>query len=508
MQGIKADNQRIARNTAFLYVRMFVVLIVSLYVSRVVLNALGVVDFGIYNVVAGFVSLFSFLEATLSGSVQRFYNYYGTTDGESGFSKVYSASIIISIICAAVLLLVLETAGLWYVNNVMVVPPDRLKAANIVFQCSVASFMMIFVQLPFVGMIMAKERMNFYAIVNIVEVFLKLGMALVLPQIGADKLVYYGIFMLAISLTVTLLMIIYTNRSFPFLSFSRHLDRNLSRNLLGFSGWSVVGTFAFMLKGQGINMLLNFFFGPVVNAARGVAFQVNNAVGGFSSNISVAFRPQIVNSYAAGERERSISLMFRESKICFTLLAIILIPVVLEIDLLLHLWLGETIPENTQLFTVLVLVDALVCTLNTPCTQIVYATGRIKSYQIISTVINLLLLPVCFVLLKFGYPAQGVFILTIVFSIINQVACFIISGSVSGFTKADYLRCVVLRCIPVALVMIIPGIITMFMESSFLRFLIVTAATFVSAVPVVYYLVLNKNERRYVKKAVSGVFKR
>ena len=331
MSDNSANNKLIARNTTFLYIRMFIVLVISLYVTRVVFNSLGVVDFGIYNVVAGFVSLFSFLEATLSGSMQRFYNYLGTKEGESGFNKVYSAGIKIAAYSAIALFILFETLGIWYINNVMVVPEERLTSANVIFQFVVFSFVLMFVRMPYVGMIMAKEKMDFYAVVYIAEAVLKLGMALALPWLPGDTLIVYGLSMFLISLVVCLMMVIYVKRSFNFLHFSKHQDKDTFKSLLGFSGWSLVGTFAFMLKGEGLNLLLNSFFGPIVNAARGIAFQVSGAVSGFSTNLSMAFRPQVVNSYSSGDNNRCTQLLFLESKICYSMLLVIVVPLIMDI---------------------------------------------------------------------------------------------------------------------------------------------------------------------------------
>lgn len=508
MPDNSANNKLIAKNTTFLYVRMFIVLVISLYVTRVVFNSLGVVDFGIYNVVAGFVSLFSFLEATLSGSMQRFYNFWGTKEEEEGFNKVYSAGIKIATYSAIALFVLFETLGIWYINNVMVIPAERLTSANVIYQFVVFSFVLMFVRMPYVGMIMAKEKMDFYAVVYIAEAVLKLGMALALPWLPGDNLIVYGLSMFLISLVVCLMMVIYVKRNFNFLHFSKHQDKDTFKSLLGFSGWSLVGTFAFMLKGQGLNLLLNSFFGPIVNAARGIAFQVSGAVNGFSSNVSIAFRPQIVNSYAEHNTQRTVSLMFKESKICFSLIALLLTPIAFEIKYILNLWLGSDIPEYATTFTILVLLDTLVCALNAPCTQIVNATGRIKSYQIFSTVVNLMLIPFCYLFLKLGHTAISIFVFTVVFSIINQMVCVIVASKVAEFSLFDYLKAVIKPCLFNSLLVILPYLVIRSMDESFVRLALVSLASFASAVPVIYLLVLNGEEREYVKLILSKTIRR
>ena len=498
-----ANNKLIARNTTFLYVRMFIVLVISLYVTRVVFNSLGVVDFGIYNVVAGFVSLFSFLEATLSGSIQRFYNFLGTKEGEDGFNKVYSAGIKIAVYSSIALFVLFETFGIWYINNVMVIPEERLTSANIIFQFVVFSFVLMFVRMPYVGMIMAKEKMNFYAIVYIAEAVLKLVMALFLPWLPGDILVIYGLSMFLISLVTCLMMVIYAKRNFSFLRFSTHQDKDTFKSLLGFSGWNLVGTFAFMLKGEGLNLMLNSFFGPIVNAARGIAYQVSNAVSGFSANISMAFRPQVVNSYSKYEDERVLELFFSESKICFCLILVLIAPVIIEMDYILNLWLGEAVPENANVFAALILTDMLICTLNTPVTQVTFSTGEIKIYQIVSSCINLLLLPVCWFFLRIGFDATSVFVITIVISAINQACCLACMKRVFPFSIRTYMKSVIIPLANITIALpIIPLFIRYYMSSSFLRFLLISITDVVLAGLLIFGFVLNTVEKNFVRNFI------
>ncbi|MBR1575199.1 MAG: hypothetical protein IJ654_01980 [Bacteroidales bacterium] len=497
------SNRQIAKNTAFLYVRMFIVLAVSLYTSRRVLQALDVVDFGIYNVVAGFVSLFGFLETTLSSSIQRFYNFEETRQGPDGFRKVFSEGIVIQTGLSLSLLILLETVGLWYVNHVMVIPPERLRAANFLFQFSTLSLMLVLFQVPFSGAIIARERMDFFALVSIIEVFLKLGIALLLTRSGSDRLILYGGLMLAVTAVSTVLMAVYSHLRFPELRFLRQRDPAMRKSLLSFSGWSLVGAFVFMMKGQGLNMLLNFFFGPVINAARGLTYQISGAIGGFSSNITVAFRPQVVSSFAEGDRQRTRDLMFMESRICFGLIALLITPVIIEMDYILHLWLGPVVPEHTAAFATLVLTDTLVCTLNTPCTQVVYAVGDIRRYQIWTTIWNLLLLPVCWLLLKGGLPPESVFAATLVFSVVLQPLCLFLTRQVFPFSWTDYGKRTLLPCLGTAVLLpILPGLIRFLAAPSFWRLLGVCFATVAAALPVCYFLILDAHARGEVRKAL------
>lgn len=498
-----SSNKLIAKNTIFLYIRMFFVLIVSLYTSRVILNTLGVEDYGINNVVAGFVSLFGFLNATLSSSIQRFYNFEGTKNGSLGFQRVYITGIIIHIIIAVIMLVILESIGLWYINKIMVIPDGRLEAANIIFQTSVASMLFILLQIPFIGAIMAKEHMNFYAIVSIIDVVMKLIIVILLPFIPYDKLIIYGLLSLIISIIDFFLYFGYCKRKFTEIKFEFKYYPSLFKSILGFSGWNLLGTFAFMLKGQGLNMLLNLFFGPMINAARGVAFQVNSAISGFSQNITLAFRPQIVNSYANNNFVKVRHLMYTESRICFMLIATLITPLIIDMDYILCLWLGSAVPEWTNGFTALVLIDLLVCTLNTPCTQVVWATGKIKLYQIGSSIISLSLLPLCWGLLKTGLNASSVFVATIVISVINQIICLIMTRKVFNLNLINYIKSVILPCIIFLIAIpIIPYLVHGCMKMSLSRLIVTIICDVAIAIPLCYFLGINKQERKTIKNII------
>ncbi len=503
MSDNASNNKRLARNTLFLYLRMFFVLVVSLYTSRVVLNVLGVSDYGLYNVVAGFVSLFGFLNATLSSSMQRFYNYEGGCRGNQGYKDVYCTGFWIHVLLAIIILFVLETVGLWYINNVMVIPSDRLLSANILFQFSIVSMAIVILQVPYLSAILAKEKMDYYAIVSIVDVVLKLLIVIILPYVPKDKLIVYGTLSLIIAIADFLMYFIYAKVHFSYLKLGVTLNKDIFKSLLSFSGWNMLGTFAYLLKGQGINVVLNAFFSTIINAARGVAFQVNGAISGFNSNIATAFRPQLVDAFAKKDTDRTRKLMFSQSKLCYCLILVLIVPVILEMDNLLDLWLGDAVPENTNIYSSLVLVDLLICTLNTPVTQVAFATGNIKKYQIYNSIVNLLLIPACVILLKFGCNATSVFVVTIIFSIINQVVCLIKLHKIFEFSYTDYFNDIILPCIFMTLLLpILPIAIRLTMNSSILRFLMIVFADVILAFVVLYYCILNKSEKNLLIKFV------
>ncbi len=504
-----SDNKRIVKNTTFLYLRMFLVLVIGLYTSRVVLQTLGVEDFGIYNVVAGFVSLFGFLNSTLASSMQRFYNYEIGKGEYEGVTKVYNIGLIIHLVLAGLIVLLLESVGLWYINNIMVIPPERLFTANIVFHTTVLSMVVVIMQIPYTGAVLAYEKMSFYAIVSIIDVFLRLLVVLSLQFIDGDSLIIYSILLLLVTIFDFVLTISYVLKKFPLLKFRRLWDAQLFKSILSFSGWNLLGTFAFMLKGQGINMVINYFTGPIVNAARGVAFQVNSAVSGFSSNITVSFRPQIVSSYAAGEHERSLKLMFLESKICYSLLCILVVPLILEMSYVLRLWLGDDIPQHSELFTSLVLIDMIICSLNTPLTHLAHATGNIKIYQIACSCVNILLVPFCWFFMHIGFGPTSAFVCTIVFSILNQFVCLSQLHRIFNYSNADYFKEVLLPCLIISVLLpILPYYVHTIVEESFGRVVIVSMVDLICALFLIILFVLNKNERSSVKLFLNKKIKK
>lgn len=499
--SLTTGNKRIARNTVYLYVRMFFGLAVALYTCRVILEVLGVVDYGIYSVVGGFVLMFGFLNNALSSSMQRFYNYEGVSSPQDGFRQVYNAGLIIQIVIAIVCLILLETFGVWYVNHIMVIPEERLRAGNIVYQSSIISMILVLLQIPYSGAVMAKERMDFFAGVGIFDIVARLLFVFALPHIPVDKLISYAFFSLLISVINFLLYFLYCKRKFVEIKWRKVENKQLYKNILSFSGWNLMGTLAYMMKSQGLSMILNYFFGPVINAARSVAYQINTAVGNFSNNIVTAFRPQLVNSYAEKNYIRTRNLMFAETKVCFWLIAVLIIPFIFEIDLILSLWLGNNVPGYTANFAQLILIDNLINTLNTPCTQVVHAVGRLRNYQIASTSVNLLLLPVSWYLLKSGYEATSVYYAMIITSVIHQIVCVILTNRIFHFGIMPYLWKVLFPCILfVILIAILPYLTTLTMEDSLLRFIIIVFLDLLTACFFGYYIVLNRSEKRTVKR--------
>lgn len=499
MPETSSNNKRIAKNTLFLYIRMALVLVVSLYTTRVIMEVLGIEDYGIYNIVSGFVTMFGFLNTSMSNGIQRFYNFALGRQNEYSVKDVYNTSILIQFILALLLLLILETVGRWYVNVKMVIPSDRLFAAQCIFQCSIVSLVIIVIQIPYSAAIMAYEKMNFYAYVSVFDVIAKLGIAYAINISPIDKLVFYGILNLLVSFICYLLYYSYAKYHFNHLKLDFKLRVNLFKPMLTFSGWNVFGSFAYVIKSQGLNLILNLFFGPIVNAARGISNMVMSAIQGFQSNVVIAFRPQLIQSYASGDVKRVERMFFSLSKVSFVLLAIISIPVIVEINYILKLWLGNNIPQYTTIFTILVLVNMVVSSLNTPISQVVHATGQMKNYQVITSLVICSMLPISWLFLKLGYSPTAVYWVSLIITLINQFICNLLLKRVFSYSLMYYLRKVILPCaIFTILVPILPYATTCILPSSFGRLLAVVAVTVLVSIVVTYYLILDSYEKESV----------
>ena len=509
MASHSADNRRIAKNTLFLYIRMGVVLIISLYTTRVILRVLGVEDYGIYNVVAGFVSMFNVLNTTLSNGINRYYNYELGREG-GDVTNVYNAAVRIQLLTAAILFVLIECIGIWYVNNVMVIPPERITVANWLFQFSVLSMLLIVLQAPYNAAVLAYEKMDYFALVSIVDAVLKLAICFLISFCGEDKLLTYGALMLVISITNFSMYFIYTRVKFNALKLRLHVDKSLFKSMLSFSGWSLLNPIAYTARGQGCNMVLNYFFGPIINAAHGVANQIAHAVDQMSGNFSVSFRPQLIQSYSSGDLVRTKRLMYSMSKISFLLHALFTIPIVLEINNLLILWLGkDSIPEYAAPFVCWILVIKCINSLNPPITNVMSATGNIRKINFFTAVIMVSIIPITIVMMRSGMKPTAMYIGILVLTIINQYVCLLIlCDNFSEVTMKDYLKEIVLPCMAVsATSLLLPLLSCLLIPASLLRLLITCFLSFVSVLASMSFF-FDKAEKRLVKNMMNNILTR
>lgn len=375
------NNKRIAKNTLLLYIRMFLMMGVNLYASRIILQALGVDDFGIYNIVGGIVVLFTFINNAMVASTQRFLNFELGQNNISEAGKVFSASVTIHCFISLLFLVLSETIGLWFLNEYIQVPEGRELAANWVYQFTILATIFYIMRTPYNGAIIAEERMSFYAYISVIEGILKLAIAF-LVYCFVDRLIWYSIFMAIVSFWIYIAYYIYCKRKFPLVcTFRYEYDKQRYRSLVGFSGWSLFGAVSNMGAQQGLNVLLNIFFGVTLNAAMGIANQVNNAVYTFVSNFQTAFNPQIVKTYANQNKGEFISLLFNSSRYSFFLLFMLALPICIYCEELLYLWLG-TVPKYSSMFCRIMIINSIFDALSGPLWMAVYASGKIKKYQI------------------------------------------------------------------------------------------------------------------------------
>ena len=428
------NNKRVAKNTLFLYFRMILIMLVTLYTSRVILAQLGISDYGVYNVVGGVVTMFAFLNNCMTTSTQRFMTFELGRGDIKRLKDVFAASLNIHASIAVVIVLLAETVGLWLINNKLVIPEGRMIAANYVYQFAILSFCINIIQVPYNAVLIAREKMNVYAYISIIEVCLKLGIVYLLVVCPFDKLIMYAILLFCVQLIVRCIYQVYCRRHYEESRFRLFWDKDLYRQMTGFAGWNLFGSIAWLLRDQGVNIILNLFFGPVINAARGVAMQVSSAVMGFISNFQVALNPQITKNYANGNLQEMEKLTYLGIKFSFIILFLLAFPLALNIDYVLHLWLEE-VPEYTGLFVTLIMIDALSGNLfGIPLMTSLSATGKIRNYQVIVSMVILFIVPVGYVALKTGYDAASVFYISIIFTLLSGFVRFLFCRSQLGYS--------------------------------------------------------------------------
>jgi O-antigen/teichoic acid export membrane protein len=403
---MQTDNKRIAKNTMALYLRQLLSMAVSLYTSRVILQVLGVDDFGIYNVVGGVVAMFSFLTGTMGSASQRFLAFDLAAGNKERLQQTFSLITLYYLTTMVVIFLLSESAGVWFLNTQMNIPPDRMAAANWVLQFSIASFSVSILQSPFMSTIIAHERMNVYAYMSIAESIIRLLIVYALQLVTFDKLMSYAVLLFLSSVTLAIFYVVYCWRHFPESHYRFYFDKSRLKEIFSYTSWNVIGVVANLLRGQGINILLNMFFNPAINAARAVAYQVNGAVSSFYSNFYTAVRPQIVKLYAAGNQDGMLDLVYKSSRLAGFLVLVLALPIYFYTPEILNYWLGNP-PEYASIFLKLVLATALVETLSLPLVTCLQAANRIKEIQLSVSILYLLNVPISYVFLHYGYPPEA-----------------------------------------------------------------------------------------------------
>lgn len=492
-----SNNQRIAKNTLMLYIRMLFTMGVTLFTSRVILQTLGVEDYGVYSVVGGIITMFAFINGGMVSATQRFLTFEIGKGNLSQLKKVFSTSLQIHAIIALVIVLLGETVGLWFLYEKMVIPDGRMTAAFWVYQCSIIACVVNIMSVPYNADIIAHEKMSAFAYISVLEVSLKLLIVYALYFTPWDKLITYAFLILSVQLIIRFVYARYCSKHFEESHYHHQIDKSLFKEMFTFAGWSFWGNLAGVLYTQGLNMMLNVFFGPIVNAARGIAVQVQSAVRQFVSNFQVALNPQITKNYATGHLTQMHNLMFRSARFSFFLLFFLTLPVLLETEYLLTLWL-KTVPADAVVFTRWMIGISLIYTIANPCVIANQATGKVKVYQAVVGGILLMILPISYIVLKLGAPAYSVFIVHFCVESVAQVARMYMLRKLIDLPMKAYCRHIYLPVIlVVAISCILPFYINSQLPEGLNRFLIVGAISVLSVGVTVFFIGLTKDERRF-----------
>ena len=501
-------NKRIAKNTMLLYIRMGVMMIISFFTARITLEALGVVDYGINNVVGGLVSMFSLISSSLSSSVSRFMTFGLGKGDKKKLNTIFSTSVNIHIILAIVVVIAIETVGVWFLNNKMVIPIERLAAAHWVLQCSTLLFAVGLLSVPYNAAIIAHERMDVYAYFTLFDAFARLAIIFAIKYYGGDKLILLAIISLIPTLIKQFYYWHYSKKHFEECTYHAIWDKKVFKEMFGFAGWNFIGCTAGLAKDQGVNIAINMFTGPAINAARGIAMQINGIIGQFISNFMVAINPQITKEYAAGNYERMHKLIFSGTRFSYYLFMLLSIPILLEVETILYIWLGQ-VPEHTVLFTRLILVLSLAEIISNALITAQSATGKIRNYQIVVGGTLLMNFPVSYILLRMGYFPEVTIIVAIIISQICLLERLLFLRKMVLLPFWDFLKDVYLNVIIVTILSaIVPTILYINIENEVLRLISVCISSLFLSVIVIYSIGLKAEERAVAVKQIKKIIRK
>lgn len=478
------NSSRIYKNTNFLYVRLILIMGVTLYSSRVILQVLGVEDFGIFNVVGGLIVLLSFLNNAMTLSVNRFLAYEMGLPNSKDLNKIFSTSVNIHAIIAVIALVFGESVGLWFVNNKLVIPPDRLIAANWIYQFSIVSFVFTVLRVPYNASVIAHENMKLYTYVGIFEAILKLGIVFLLYIVPGDKLIWYGILMALFAFLVTVFYYLYCKHRYEECTYRYVYDKKLSKVMLSYAGISTIGNMSSVVVDQGQNILLNLFFGPVVNAARSISYQVSSALNSFVSNMYMAATPQITMSYAANDRNFLVKIVNQTSLIVMLFLSLLIVPVLFELPFAMKIWLGDNIPEGTVLFTRLILLYMFIGNIGRPLLIAIQSSCNIWKVHVYTGLNSLLSLPIAYIALKvFKVEAYIIFIIQIFICVSYCIILLYLSRVQLDWDIKLFVRKVIIPgLLAFGVNFLMCGLAHSYLPSGFLRLLIVCMVSLLSMV--------------------------
>ena len=502
----QSSNKQIAKNALALYFRMFITMFVGLYTSRVILQALGVEDYGIYNVVGGFVSMFSLISGSLASSVSRFLTFELGRQDLDKLKRVFNTSILVLIGLALLVFIATETFGIWYLNNKMVIPESRMTAAMWCFQLSLLTFVVNLINQPYSAAIIAHERMDIYAYLAISDSILKLLICFAVLHSPIDRLIFYAILLCCVGLLNQTIYVVFCKRKFQECTFHFMFDKSLFKEMFGFAGWNFIGSSAAILTSQGSNLLLNWAGGPVVNAAYGIANTVSGIVSTFVSNFTQAFTPQITKRYAAGEYEELMQLLIYGAKYSYFLMFIVALPIMLTAEFLLHLWLGQ-VPEHSVWFVRFIIIGNLFDAISRPVVNAKNATGRIRNYQIVVGGILLLVLPLSYVAIRMGLPVESVTAVAAIISFVAVLArMYMLRGDFPSWSSYLFLQKVVARVLIVSVVAsILPIIVHINVDGGWLNFIATGSLSVISCTLSILYIGCSSSERHLILAKVGDL---
>lgn len=503
------NNKRLAKNTMVLYMRTIFILLVSLYTSRVVLDVLGIEDYGIYNVIGGFVSMFAVVSQTMIASTQRYLTFELGKKEDNHSQEVYSTSLVIHILLALILFFLFETFGLWFLNSELNIDRSRIEAANWIYQFSIVTFILQIIRSPFEATIIAHEKMSLFAYLNILEVILKLVILYLISYCSIDSLIQYGLYMMLIGLLVFCVYVMYCKRHFHEISFVLVRDKSYYKNIFSFAGYNFLGSVSAILANQGMDVLLNLFFGVTVNAAKGVANQVNAAVSKFVNDFTIALNPQITKSYAKGDINYTMDLVYKGSKFSFYLFIVLGLPICIETPYILSIWLKQ-VPEFTVIFIRWIMATALLNTFANSLSTCAMATGDIKKLSIFLGVIRLLVLPVAYICFICGLSAAYAFSVTFISTLVLVFVRISIVCKQLNVSSWIFIKEVILRCLMIGLLafaMCITLHVFMFSNITFMRLILEFILMTISTVFIILTIGLSVSERNYILKFIKNKIK-
>ena len=498
MENNQTKSKRIIKNTLMLYVRMILIMVISLFTSRIILQTLGIEDYGIYNVVGGVVTMFSFFTGSLSTAISRFITYELGKKNKKRLGIIFSTSVNVLLLLSLIIIVLIETFGVWFLNYKLNIPVEGINAANWVMQCSILVFVINLISVPYNAAIIAHERMSAFAYISILEVTLKLAVAYMWYISPVDKLITYAVLLVLVALFIRLSYGIYCSKNFEECKYQLIYDKSLIKQMIGFAGWNLMGTGAYLFNTQGVNIVTNLFFGVTFNAARGIATQVEGIVKQFVNNFTTALNPQITKSYAEGDMDYMNNLVCRGAKYSYFLMLLFTIPFLYEADEILKIWLGN-VPEHAGLFLRLTMLGTLIDILGNSTANAAWATGDIKKYYIYVAGVGCLVFPLSYIAFALGFPAYtSYFIFIFIYIIVIFIKLYIIKGLLN-FPVTQYYREVFSRIIPVSILSFsIPSVIFLNMEAGFIRVVVLSLVSAIMTLLCIYALGLENTERAVV----------